>query len=133
MLLKFLGLGGDQILRISQLGHLQTSAWSSFAVWHVYMQVLEFVAKRIQNEQAPVVNAVLSTVCDELPVELIGPTDAPHLMKMRDDALSAMDCMEETREDLATLSLHIVRRRFRVLTPPQEGALLQFAMDTLYR
>ena len=97
------------------------------------MQVMAFVAKRLANEQAPVVDVVMSTLAEKVPLELFSPNHVPHLQKLRDDVALSEDSMTSTQEALAGMSLKLLRRQLKACSALEEDQLLAFAMDMLYR
>ncbi|KAK9834510.1 hypothetical protein WJX74_003400 [Apatococcus lobatus] len=95
-------------------------------------EALAFVAQRLANEQAPVVSNVLSTL-DTVPLDLFHADHLPHLHKLWDDVALAEDSMDSTWNQIARISLKLLRRRLHACPQPAQDPLTAFALDTLYR
>lgn len=93
---------------------------------------MAFLAKRLANEQAPVVDDVIDTL-ETMPLDLFHPDHVPHLQKLRDDVALSEDSMVSTHNMLSRISLKILRRQLYARCNPEGDKLLAFALDTLYR
>ena len=94
--------------------------------------MLEFLAKRLANEQATVVNNVVYTL-DTVPQELFRAEDVPHLLQLWENVSLAEDTMVSTQSTFVRFSLKLLRRQLRTCSEPGRDPLVAFTLATLYR
>ena len=93
------------------------------------MQVLDYVSKKIQNEQAPVVFQAFNAIL-EIPPSMFQQEHVPILKKLCADAVSAEGSMSV--HQAASLMTNLMKWRLCIAESPEDELLLM-ALEYLFK